>query len=55
LLAVRGPAPTASETIPIATPNIATQERIGIDFRSGDVLDQIWLEQDAFAAQVHAE
>jgi len=27
----------------------ADQERIGVDFRSGDVLDQIWLEQDAFA------
>jgi hypothetical protein len=24
------------------------QERIGVDLSSGDVLDQIWLEQDSF-------
>jgi hypothetical protein len=27
----------------------ADQERIGVDFRSGDVLDQIGLEHDGFA------
>src|SRR5215472_12513482 len=31
------------------------QEWIGIDFRSRDVLDQVWLEQDGFAAQVQPE
>jgi hypothetical protein len=31
------------------------QERIGVDFRSGDVLDQIWLEQDGFPAELQPE
>jgi hypothetical protein len=33
----------------------ADQERVGVDFRSGDVLDQIGLEQDGFAAQLQPE
>ena len=33
----------------------ADEERIGVDFRSRDVLDQIGLEQDGFAAQLEPE